>query len=109
MKVGDVLDAVVSSGATTVHGLRFDVKERSQLEATALQSAVKNAMTKASAVASGAGRVIDRVTKIEETSSVEPRPMMREYAMTARADAQTPVAPGELEIRAQVRLTVAIK
>ena len=108
-KVGDVLDAVVNSGATMIHGLRFDVKERSQLEAAALQSAVKNAMAKANAVASGAGRVIDRVTKIEETSSVEPRPMMREYAMSARADAQTPVAPGELEIRAHVRLTAAIK
>ena len=109
MKLGDVLDAAVASGAATIHGLRFDVKERSQLEAAALQSAVKNAMAKATAVASGAGRVIDRVTKIEETSSVEPRPMMREYAMSARADAQTPVAPGELEIRAHVRLTAAIK
>ena len=26
-KVGDVLDAAVASGATNVHGLRFDVKE----------------------------------------------------------------------------------
>ena len=27
-KLGDVLDAVVSSGATVIHGLRFDVKQR---------------------------------------------------------------------------------
>ena len=108
-KLGDILDAVVNSGATMIHGLRFDVKERSQLETTALQSAVKNAMAKAQAVASGAGRATDRIIKIEEVSAGEPRPMMREYAM-ARADAAaTPVAPGELEIRAQVRLTVAIK
>jgi len=108
-KLGDVLDAVVASGATMIHGLRFDVKEREQLEAAALQSAVKNAMGKAAAVASGAGRAVDRITKIEETASMEPRPMMREYAMAARADAQTPVAPGELEIRAHVRVTVSIK
>jgi uncharacterized protein len=108
-KLGDVLDAVVASGATMIHGLRFDVKEREQLEAAALQSAVKNAMGKATAVASGAGRAVDRITKIEETASMEPRPMMREYAMAARADAQTPVAPGELEIRAHVRVTVSIK
>ena len=107
--LGEVLDAVVSSGATMIHGLRFDVKERSELEAAALQGAVKDAMAKAQAVAAGAGRVVDRVVQIEETSSVEPRPMMREFAM-ARADgAQTPVAPGELEVRAQVRLTVALK
>ena len=109
LKLGDVLDAVVASGATMIHGLRFDVKEREQLEAAALQSAVKNAMGKATAVASGAGRAVDRITKIEETASMEPRPMMREYAMAARADAQTPVAPGELEIRAHVRVTVSIK
>ena len=108
-KLGDVLDAVVASGATMIHGLRFDVKEREHLEAAALQSAVKNAMGKATAVASGAGRAVDRITKIEETASMEPRPMMREYAMAARADAQTPVAPGELEIRAHVRVTVSIK
>jgi uncharacterized protein YggE len=108
-KLGDVLDAVVSSGATMIHGLRFDVKGRDQLAAEALQAAVKKAMTKSQAIATGSGRAIDRVIKIEELSDGAPVPMMRQYAMAARADAQTPVAPGELEIHAQVRLTVAIK
>jgi uncharacterized protein YggE len=107
-KLGDVLDAVVSSGATMIHGLRFDVKDREQVEATALQSAVKNAASKAQAVAVGANRAIDRILKIEEMSGGgEPVPMMRQYAM-AKADS-TPVAAGEIEIRAQVRMTVAIK
>ena len=108
-KLGDVLDAVVSSGATMIHGLRFDVKLRSQFVAEALQAAVKNAMAKAQAVATGAGRAVDRVMKIEEASGDGPVPMMRQFAGAARADAATPVAPGELEIRAQVRLTVALK
>jgi uncharacterized protein YggE len=108
-KLGDVLDAVVGSGATMIHGLRFDVKSRNQLTAEALQSSVKSAMAKAQAIAAGANRAFDRVLKIEELSGGEPVPMMRQYAMAARADAATPVAPGELEIRAQVRLTVAIK
>ena len=108
-KLGDVLDAAVSSGATMIHGLRFDVKQRDQIEATALQSAVKNAMAKAQAIATGSSRQIDRVMKIEEIAGAERVPMMKQYSMAARADATTPVAPGELEIRAQVRLTVAIK
>lgn len=109
-KLGDVLDAVVGSGATTIHGLRFDVKQREQVEAQALQSAVKNAMAKTQAIALGANRAIDRVLKIEELSDGGgPVPVMRQYAMAAKADASTPVAAGELEIRAQVRLTVAIK
>ena len=107
-RLGDVLDAVVGSGATMIQGLRFDVIQRQQLEATALQSAVRNASFKANAIALGAKGIIDRVLKIEELSTDAPRPMMRQYAM-ADAEARTPVAPGELEIRAQVRLTVAIR
>jgi uncharacterized protein len=108
-KLGDVLDAVVGSGATVIHGLRFDVKQREQAETSALQSAVKNAIAKAQAIASGANRSIDRILKIEELSGMrEPVPMMRQMAM-ASADASTPVAAGELEITAHVRLTVAIK
>src|SRR6187401_403060 len=52
-KLGDVLDAVVNSGATNLHGVRFDVKQRDQLEAAALQMAVKNASAKAQAIAQG--------------------------------------------------------
>ncbi|MNC96765.1 hypothetical protein D3C83_142240 [compost metagenome] len=66
-------------------------------------------MVKAQAIALGSNRAIDRILKIEEVSGVrEPIPMMRQYAM-AKADASTPVAAGELEINAQVRVTVAIK
>ncbi|HEX6164713.1 MAG TPA: SIMPL domain-containing protein [Vicinamibacterales bacterium] len=108
-RLGDVLDAVVNSGATMIHGLRFDVKQRDQIEAAALQAAVKNAMAKSQAIAQGSNRAIDRILKIEELSGArEPIPMMRQLEM-ARADAATPVAPGELEVRAQVRLTMSLK
>ncbi len=110
-RLGDVLDAVVSSGATMIHGLRFDVKQREQLAANALQAAVKSGMAKAQAVAAGSNRAVDRVMKIEELSGgyEPPMPVPRQYAMAARADAPTPVAAGEIEIRAQVRVTVSIK
>ena len=109
-KLGDVLDAVVSSGATMIHGLRFDVKQRTHIEGQALQAAVKDAMSKSQAIASSAGRGLDRILRIEELSGGgEPVPMMRQYAMARAEGASTPVAAGEMEIRAQVRLTVAIK
>jgi uncharacterized protein len=111
-RLGDVLDAVVGSGATMIHGLRFDVKQRDQLAATALQAAVKNGMAKAQAVAAGSNRAVDRVLKIEEVWTGDltpPMPMLRQYATAGRAEPATPVAAGEIEIRAQVRLTVAIK
>jgi len=108
-KIGDVIDAVVASGATTLHGLRFDVKDRASLQQTALQNAVKDGMAKAQALASGAGRAVDRILRIEEQFvGGGAEPMVRQMSM-AKADASTPVAAGEIEIRAQVRVSVAIK
>lgn len=107
-KLGDVLDAAVGSGATNLHGLRFDVRRREALEREALQLAVANAMGRAEALAAGAKRTLDRVVRIEESfTSRGEAPVM---AMRMKAeDASTPVAAGELEIRAQVRLTAALK
>jgi len=107
-KLGDVLDAAVGSGATNLHGLRFDVRRREALEREALQLAVANAMGRAEALAAGAKRTLDRVVRIEESfTSRGEAPMM---AMRMKAeDASTPVAAGELEIRAQVRVTAALK
>ena len=109
-KVGDVLDAAVSSGATNVHDLRFDVKNRDAVEQQALQRAVEDGMAKANSIATAAKRGVDRILRIEENFVGGPQPVERAVMMRmAAADAATPVAAGEIEIRAQVRLTVAIK
>lgn len=108
-RLGDVLDAAVGSGATNLHGLRFDVKRRESLEREAMQLAVTMALGRAEALAAGARRAIDRVVRIEESGMNRggEAPVMA-MRMTA-SDAGTPVAAGELEIRAQVRLTAALK
>lgn len=111
-KVGDVLDAAVGSGATNVHGLRFDVKNRAAVEQQALQRAVASGMEKAQTIAGAAKRSVDRIIRIEEqfVGDGGPRPMMERAVMSRMAaDAPTPVEAGEIEIRAMVRVTVAIK
>ena len=109
-KVGGVLDAAVSSGATNVHDLRFDVKNRDTVEQQALQRAVEDGMAKANSIATAAKRGVDRILRIEENFLGGPQPVERAVMMRmAAADAPTPVAAGEIEVRAQVRLTVAIK
>jgi uncharacterized protein YggE len=112
-KLADVLDASVSSGATSIHGLQFDLKQRTEMEREALTRAVADAMAKATAAAAGAKRSVDRVLRIDETMQ---GPIMRPTEAAtfrmATADAappQTPVAEGEIEIRAQVTVTAAIK
>jgi uncharacterized protein YggE len=110
-RVGEIVDLSVGSGATSVGGVRFDLKERDAVERQALRQAVADARARADAAAAGAGQSIVRVLRIEEqrTTFQPPRPMAM-MRMEAQADAApTPVAPGEIEIRANVVLTAQLK
>lgn len=111
-RTGEIVDAVVQSGATSVTGIRFDLQDRESVEREALRLAVADARARADAAAAGAGRSVDRVLRIEDSRDgliVPPRPLMT-MARTAEAAApQTPVEPGLLEIHARVRLTVSIR
>jgi uncharacterized protein len=86
------------------------VKNRAAVEEQALQRAVANGLAKAGAVAAAAQRSLDRVLRIEEqfAGTGGPQPLF-ERAMMKAADATTPVAAGEIEIRAQIRLTAALR
>src|SRR5215831_5668358 len=112
-KTGDVITAAVVTGATTVSGIRFDLKDRSAAEREALTLAVRDARQRADAAASGAGVQIERVTRIEEQRDAfpVPRPMMAVAArgVGVQADASVPIEAGEIEIRAHVTLTAAIR
>lgn len=109
-RTGEILDAVVAAGATSVTGVRFDLKDRTQVERNVLRDAVEDARARADALAAGAGRTVDRILRIDDARQPRvgmPQPM---YRMAAAADAApTPIEAGLVEIRAQVTLTVAIK
>jgi uncharacterized protein YggE len=109
-RLGELLDAAVQNGATSVSGVRFDVKDREAAEREALRLAVADARARAEAVAAGAGRVLDRIVRVEDNRDSGggfPRPMM---AMAKAADVtQTPVEPGLIEIHARVTLTASMK
>jgi uncharacterized protein YggE len=110
-RAGEVLDAAVGSGATSVSGVRFDLKDRSGAEREALRLAVADARARATAAASGAGLRVERVIRIEEqrVTIPEPRPMPLVRTMAAQAEAVTPITPGELEVRSTVTMTSTIR
>ena len=66
-RVGELLEAVVDAGATTVSGVRFEVKDRASAEREALRLAVADARARADAMAAGAGRTVDRVIDRKST------------------------------------------
>jgi uncharacterized protein YggE len=109
--LGDIIDAAVGTGATNVAGVRFDIKRREELERDALRQAVADARARAEALATGGGRSLGRIIRIDEngmSGPPPPRPMMAARGEMV-AEAATPVAPGELEIRARVTLTVRLQ
>ena len=111
-RVGEVLEVAVGTGATSVGGIRFDLKDRARLERDALRLAVADARAKAEAAAAGAGQAIARVTRIEEQGGIArpPMPMFREVAALQSDAANTPpIAAGQMELRAQVTLTAELK
>lgn len=110
-RLGDVIDAAVAGGSNEVGDIRFDFKDRSGLEREALRLAVADARARADAMAAGASRTLDRVVRIEDQrSTVMPPPSPRVMmAAAAPAEMATPIAPGQLEVRATVTLTARLK
>jgi uncharacterized protein YggE len=112
-KTGDVITAAVATGATNVSGVRFDLKDREAIERDALRLAVQDARLRANYAATGAGVSIDRVIRVDEQRDTDdgPRPMQMNMAMMRQESAQAavPIEAGEIEVRARVTLTVAIR
>jgi uncharacterized protein len=112
-KVGDIIASAVGSGATSISSIRFDLKDREAVERDALRRAVRDARGRADAAASGAGVQIDRILRIDEQrdfSVTSPRPMaLAGRSGSVAVETAVPVEAGEIEVRARVTLTVAIR
>jgi uncharacterized protein YggE len=112
-KLSDVIDAatVPRGVGLTINGPRFDLKNREAAEQEALAMAVQDAMRRAQALAQGARRTLGPIMRIEDQSEQHvPGPVYRMSETAAMAgQTPTPITPGEIEIRAQVSVTVAIR
>lgn len=110
-KVGPLIDAAVGAGATSIGGVRFDLKERDVLERLALTRAVADGRARADAAAAGAGVTVASVLRVEEQrifATPQPMPMLMKAAAADSAPPTT-ISAGQIELRAQVTLTAAIK
>jgi uncharacterized protein len=109
-QLGDLISKAVESGAAAVSGIQFDVKARDDLERQALRKAVEDARARAEAAAAGAGTSVTGVIRLEEQRQFEgPRPMLARAMAAEAASVATPIAAGEIEIKATVSLTSALK
>ena len=105
-RLGAVLDALVSAGATNINGPSFDIADPEPLLGEARDAAIADALAKARRYAAAAGVELGEIISIEEGGSFPPpRPMMRAEAMAA----DVPIAPGQTELSASVTITFAIE
>jgi len=114
-KVADVLEiANTPRGSTiTVSGPRFDLRNPEEAQNEAVRAAVETAMARAQAMAAGARRSLGTILRIDEQSApVMPGPLPMAFARAGgggQDSTPTPIAAGDIEIHAQVTVTVEIR
>lgn len=102
--VGQIVDEAVKAGANQVQGVSFDLADKQELQLQALADAIRQAKTKAEAMAEGAGVVLGEIATItEEYGSYAP--MYESMVMKAYDNAAgTILNPGEIEVSAKVTM-----
>lgn len=109
--VGDVIQAGVEAGATSVRGVRFGVSDPAEARTEALDAAVRGARTKADAMAAAAGTTVTGVVTIDEQGAAQPA--YRTYAAdtaypAAMALTAEVVPPDQIQTQVTVIVTWAI-
>ena len=111
-KLADVLDESIAAGANAIHGVRWDLQNRDRVERDALRQAVEDAKQRAEVAVAAAGSKLGPVLRINE-QRFEARPrqidmMMRAEVASAAPAPETPISPGEIEVRASVTVSFGI-
>lgn len=111
--VGAVIDAASNSGANSIDGISFILKQTSPARGQALADATQQAMNKANSIAQALGGRVLRVVEENEASTVIGEPVYA-YDSTVmngelRKTAPTPIASGQLNIKSNVQMIVEIE
>jgi uncharacterized protein YggE len=111
-KLGEILDAVVRSGANTINGISFDVTDSTAAVGEARQKAVEDAQTQAQELVDATGTSLGEVQSIYIYGYSVPSPVydgkgggggaMMEYS-------QVPVGTGQLMVSVDVSITWELK
>jgi len=110
--LGELLDAVVSSGANAISGIQFDVADRESVFTQALEAAMQNAESRAATLAEAAGVSLGAVNSVSSYlyggGFEQPVMGLGGGADFAEAAARVPVSAGEMEITVEVNVIYEI-
>ncbi|MCH7480907.1 MAG: SIMPL domain-containing protein [Chloroflexi bacterium] len=102
--LGGILDAVVTAGANTISGIRFEANDISRRLAhdEALTDALVDARRQADLLADAAGvRVVD-VLSISVSTFGEPLALVQTRALGGFGGGDVPISPGELDLTVEI-------
>jgi len=108
--LGEILDAVVRSGANQINGITFDVEDRKQAEADARRLAIQDATEKAQELADLAGTELGELQNISVYSNGDPQPVYNaKGGGYIAADSAAPISSGQMIVTADANLVYELK
>jgi len=107
-KVGDVLEAAIAAGANNIYGVNFSVGDPDTVMAEARKKASEDALARAEELAALHDVAVGELISISEVISGNAVPMASVNASYALGKGGGPLAPGELEMTAQLQVVYAI-
>jgi len=103
---GRTVDVAVQSGASSIGGLRFGLKDPNPVRNQALRAATQQARQSAEAIATGLGARLGSVVMASETGVSSP--VSTDTRINTAAATPTPVEPGTVEVRASVTIEIEL-
>lgn len=110
-RLGEIIDAAVVGGASSIRGLKYDVQDRSGAVDQALREAMAFARAKATALAESENRQVGRAIVISEYDSRPPRAVAFDTSARsgggsdAIAASVVPLVPPTLQATARITVT----
>jgi uncharacterized protein YggE len=103
-RLGAVVDAAIEAGANRVQGIQFEIGDPEAAYHEALEQAVAKARAQAEVLARAMGETLGPALHVSTGGAPSP---MSQGPMPGllRAEAATPVSPGEMQVRATVHIT----
>lgn len=108
VRLGTLLDQLVSRGANQIHGISFDIDDKDELTAEAQRRAMRDARERAERYAEAAGLTVGSALVIQE-ESFDHSPPVPMFRMEMAAADSVPIAQGEQTVSARIRVTYALE
>lgn len=109
---GKLLQVAIAAGVNQASGINFDVSDPTRGRDAGLRAAFEDAKTKATLLATAAGRTLGQAIAISEGAAAEPpRPMLMRgaVAQAARIESEVPVESGTQEVSFTVSVVFALR